>query len=507
MFTVSAGARGSEDGSYGWSRGPPAPALPQATSQLAALTKTSLSTAASIYIDGRDERKQQDPETQPNAAIDGRGLHQSSLLPPSDGGASAWKFLFGAFIVEAFQWGFTLSFGVFQDFYSSHAPFAESGSKYLPVVGTLETAGFYLGAPMMVPLIQRFPRSRRQMIWAGWAISIIALVAASFATTVNVLIVTQGLLYSLGILLVGYPIIGMLNEWFIEKRGLAFGIMIASTGLSGIAMPFVFATLLAKYGFATTLRAFSLALFLLTGATLPLLKERFPSDHRTNQCSTPLPPASRKCLVKALASHVSFVKRSRFWFFVASVLLQGLAYSFPILFLPSYASLLGFSPNVGALLLALCSLMQVPGQITVGYLSDRKVSVEILAFVTPMVSGLSIWTLWGLARTLTPLVVFSLLYGFFGGGYVVLWAKMGLELSDDPKVALTLFGCFNFLKGVGNMLTGPISGVLMTQEVSLIKYGLGRYENIVLYCGSCMSSCAFIMIVLCAAGRLRNQEA
>ena len=211
--------------------------------------------------------------------------------------------------------------------------------------------------------------------------------------------------------------------------------------------------------------------------------------------------------MKALASHVSFVKRSRFWFFVASVLLQGLAYSFPILFLPSYASLLGFSPNVGALLLALCSLMQVPGQITVGYLSDRKGSGEILAFVIPMVSGLSIWTLWGLARTLTPLVGFSLLYGFFGGGYVVLWAKMGLELSDDPKVALTLFGCFNFLKGVGNMLTGPISGVLMTQEVSLIKYGLGRYENIVLYCGSCMSSCAFIMIVLCAAGRLRNQEA
>ena len=137
--------------------------------------------------------------------------------------------------------------------------------------------------------------------------------------------------------------------------------------------------------------------------------------------------------------------------------------------------------------------MQVPGQIGIGYLSDKRVSVEMLAFLAPLVSAISILTLWGLARSLAPLTIFSLLYGFFGGGYVVLWAKMGLRVSEDPTVALVTFGVFCFLKGVGNVITGLISAGLILEKTA---FGLQRYEWIVWYSGACMLVCVSTVVVL-----------
>lgn len=306
---------------------------------------------------------------------------------------------------------------------------------------------------------------------------------ASFATTVPILIAMQGVLYSLGVTVMYFPIISMLNECFVAKRGLALGIVTASTGVSGIAMPFVLATLLDAYGYPTTLRAFAIALVVMTGPVLPMLKGRLP-----------VAQSSARPRMDTF-----FLRKPLFCFFTASVLLQGLGYFYATLYLPSYASSLGYSPNVGALLLALFSFSQVPGQIFVGYLSDNRASVEWLAFLAPLVSAIAILTLWGLAHSLPPLITFSLLYGFFGGGYVVLWAKMGMEVSDEPTGALVTFGIFAFLKGVGNVITGPISAALVGREVVVRGadgYGLGRYRWIVSYSGTCMAVCAGTMVLL-----------
>jgi hypothetical protein len=77
-------------------------------------------------------------------------------LPPVDTGAAAWLFLAACWGVEAltfgetlynhynsFSWligkkiGFGFSFGVFQDYYSNHAPFAGSGA--IAAIGTTTT--------------------------------------------------------------------------------------------------------------------------------------------------------------------------------------------------------------------------------------------------------------------------------------------------------------------------------------------------------------------------------
>jgi len=47
----------------------------------------------------------------------------------------------------------------------------------------------------MAPLVKRYPKYQMHMIWLGWPLCIIGLVAGSFATTLPALIVTQGMMY------------------------------------------------------------------------------------------------------------------------------------------------------------------------------------------------------------------------------------------------------------------------------------------------------------------------
>ena len=47
----------------------------------------------------------------------------------------------------------------------------------------------------MAPLVKRFPKYQRQMIWAGWTICILGILLGSFANSLPGLIMTQGVMY------------------------------------------------------------------------------------------------------------------------------------------------------------------------------------------------------------------------------------------------------------------------------------------------------------------------
>ncbi|KAI4275516.1 MAG: hypothetical protein LQ337_003159 [Flavoplaca oasis] len=383
-------------------------------------------------------------------------------LPPVDGGIAAWKFLFAAFMIEALLFGFPLNYDVFQNYYFHHPPF--EGNANLSTVGTLGTAFHYLGAPAATYLLRRYHRWQKEVIWTGCSVSII------------------------GILIMYYPVFNMLNEWFIDRRGLALGILCAATGVSGLFYPFLLEILLNKYGPATTLRVSAVALTVLGGPVLPLLKGRYPSSYHDT-----IPKID-----------YSIFKMPLFYIFSLATLLQGLGYYFPRIYLPSYTTLLGLSDRIGALLLVVVSVAQMLGRIAFGYssdlrikrlLMDKRVPVEALVFISSLMAGIAILGLWGMASSIAALIMFALIYGIFAGGFVVLWARMGTALSSSPSFALVAFSAFACVKGIGSVATGPVSSALLTTDVRVKEYGIRRFKNIILYSGLCMLASAAVMVV------------
>lgn len=83
----------------------------------------------------------------------------------------------------------------------------------------------YLGSPFTFAALHWWPRLRRTFAGLGLVIMTIALVSSSFSTTVGHLILTQGVLYAIGGGLLYSPTILYLDEWFVRRKGFAFGVM------------------------------------------------------------------------------------------------------------------------------------------------------------------------------------------------------------------------------------------------------------------------------------------
>lgn len=296
------------------------------------------------------------------------------------------------------------------------------------------------------------------------------IVGASFCSTVETLILTQGVAYGIGFVIFYYPILGMVNEFWIARRGMAYGLLCSSSGASGAVMPFLMQALLEQYGYRTTLRATAVALFVLTGPLIPLLNGRLPYSAQT---TTSRPDWT-------------FLRTPLFWIYSVSNVAQGLGYFFPSLYLPSYVASLGLDSKHGALLLALMSVSQVLGQFTFGALSDRHLPVGVLTSVSTVTAGVAALTLWGLATSFPLLVVFALIYGFFAAGYTAMWARMSTAVTSDAITMPIVFGLFNFGKGIGNVLAGPISSNLLFRGTSLGSYGADKYMPLIVFTGCSM---------------------
>ncbi|CEJ91946.1 hypothetical protein VHEMI07627 [[Torrubiella] hemipterigena] len=385
--------------------------------------------------------------------------------PPADTGAGAWKFLAGCFLVEALLWGFLLSYGVFQNYYTQMPEFAGQTSN-ISAVGTVGTSIYFIAAPFASPLMKRYQRWQRHMLATGWAVCAASLLVASFTSSVQGIIATQGVMYGIGFLLLYFPVIMMLNDWFVQRRGFAFSFLYAGGGVSGAGLPFLLEWLLSSAGYRTTLRIVAAVQFAALVPGMMLLKPR-------------LPPSRDAALRRV---DLKFFGKPLFWFFMLSNIFQGLGYYIPSLYLPTFATAIGLSRSIGALLLAVNNLATVVGQLGFGYLSDRYANIHVLVFVTTFVSAVAAFCLWGLATSLAPLLIFAFLYGSFAGAYVVFWSAFGSLLSEDPQPVYSLMA---FGKGIGNILTAPISAALLSRPMTS-GYGKGTFGPLIIFLGTCM---------------------
>ncbi|KAH8817240.1 major facilitator superfamily domain-containing protein [Xylogone sp. PMI_703] len=401
-------------------------------------------------------------------------------LKPADRGRDAWIVLIAGFIFEALFWGFPMCFGVFQNYYSNIPEF-RSDSDNIALIGTLAQGLYFLGAPFSAMLTKRFLKYQRQQIWLGWPMCILGLLTASFAKTVPGLIATQGVLYGLGFVILTYPIISMINEWWVIRKGMAFGLISAASGATGAVMPIIIESLLHRYGYSATLRATAVAMTLLTGPLIPLFRGRLPISNNTT-----LPSRTNR----------NFLQKPLFWIYSLSVLVQGLGFFIPPVFLSSYATSVGLSSVKGALLLAIMSISQVLGQFTLGYMSDKKLSVSFLAIFSSLIAAIASLIFWGFAKSIPLLMVFSIVYGFFAFGFGTLRTAMGQAVSDDPSTFFTTYSIFAFLQGLGNVLVSPISSALLSSRITMREhYAAGRYDRVVIFTGSSSGLAAFIIIL------------
>ncbi|KAK1773914.1 major facilitator superfamily domain-containing protein [Copromyces sp. CBS 386.78] len=415
--------------------------------------------------------------------------------------------------------GFPYSFGVFQDYYSTHPPF--SSSSNLAVIGTCSMGIMYLDIPLIMAFFRRFPRFARWSPILGLLVMCFALAISSFSKTVTHLIITQGIFYGVGGSIAYSPCIVYLDEWFVKKKGLAYGIMWSGTGLAGVVLPPLLEHFLSEYGYQTTLRIWAVAVFVLTAPLAWFLKPRIrvsvggtaaaasgreaTSNSTTSGTTTPNATSNIDILATPptptptpYTPSLSFVLTRPFLFYQLFNIIEALGFFLPGIYLPSYArSVLQAQGFLTSLTLLLLNVASVFGCVAMGWFIDR-LDVTTCIMLSTAGTVLGTFFLWGFGTNLAVLYVFCVVYGFFAGSFTSAWpgimrevAKLGggadsNEHGSKPVDPTMVFAFLALGRGVGNVVSGPLSEALIKglpwQGRALAGYGSG-YGGLIAFTG------------------------
>jgi len=125
---------------------------------------------------------------------------------------------------------------------------------------TIRQGILYLSSPITFAVLTRWPRLSRWFGPIGLMTIACGLLMSSFATTVKQLIATQGVICALGSGLLYAPTTLYLDDWFVRRKGLAYGIMSAGKSVAGIILPFAMSESLERFGSKITLRAWAMVI-------------------------------------------------------------------------------------------------------------------------------------------------------------------------------------------------------------------------------------------------------
>lgn len=338
----------------------------------------------------------------------------------------------------------------------------------------------YLSAPPVMALARLYPRQTRYAPPVGLLIMCISLAASSFSTTVIDLIVTQGILFAIGGSICYCPCILYMDEWFVRRKGLAFGVMWSGTGLGGCTIPLLLEFLLGKYGFRTTLRVWAVALFLLTIPLVFFIKPRLPPSATTH-----INPRN-----------LGFMRHRAFILYEIANIVEAVGFFLPGIYLPTYArSILGAGPYPAALTVLAVNVASVGGTVAMGALTDR-VDVTTCIMISTAGTVVGTFLLWGFATNLAVLYIFCIVYGLFAGAYTTTWSGIMKQMTTaqgggggggaafDPVM---VFGMLAAGRGVGNVVSGPLSEALIKglpwQGGAAGGYGSG-YGTLIAFTGT-----------------------
>lgn len=333
----------------------------------------------------------------------------------------------------------------------------------------------YLDLPLITGLLRLYPKQGRYAPAFGILLMCVSLALSSFSQNTVHLIVTQGIFYAIGGSISYGPTLLYLDEWFVKRKGLAYGIMWSGTGLGGVTLPLLLEFFLGKYGFRTTLRIWAGVLF---AATMPLvyfLKPRLPAG-----------AGAYKSL------NLGFVFSKTFMLYQITNIVEALGYFLPGIYLPSYArETLGAGPFPSALTLLVVNIGSVIGCVAMGWLTDRMHVTSCLA-LSAVGTAIGTFLLWGLGQNLVTLYFFCIIYGFFAGSYTSAWPGIMRQISMlpdrsggrsfDPTMVCSFLATG---RGVGNVVSGPLSEVLVQGSAwkgAMAGYGSG-YGTLIVFTG------------------------
>lgn len=294
----------------------------------------------------------------------------------------------------------------------------------------------------------------------------------------------------------------MLTNWFVSKRGKAFSLRFATTGILGVVMLPVIAWLIEVHGWRETSLIWAGLMFISVPVAWFFVKQRRPEYYGLlpDGAQWELSPGTDRdaMIAKGVEYANGFqeteftlkqaIKTSAFWMLTLAWVVFGvLSGGFRIHCIP-FLTDMDIDPIVAASMMAMMVFFTIPSQFLSGIIADRvsKERLKLLlaaVFILPAI-GLTVFLL---SPNLAGVYAFLILYGFGSGAFVPL----------DIVIRSRYFGrkAYGSIQGSSVIFSAPVS-FLAPVYTGWVYDATGSYTNAFILFAALAAFGALLMLLM-----------
>jgi len=260
-----------------------------------------------------------------------------------------------------------------------------------------------------------------------------------------------GLFVGIGFGGVAIPASVTTSRWFVKRRGLMTGIVIAGIGAGTIVMPIVAEKLITAFDWRNSFVIIGL-IALILGIPAALFLKRDPSDMGKSAYGEEETRPIDKINKESGLTFKEAISTRQFWMICAICVLFGFYVQAVLVHIVPHARSLEIDAGTAAFIISFLGLGSIGGRIVLGTLSDRigvkntliiALSLNLLAFLWLQIA-VNPWMLYS----------FAVVYGLGYGALITMMTLMPARIFGLRSLG-TMVGVITFVYTVGGA-TGPI---------------------------------------------------
>ncbi|KAJ4861331.1 major facilitator superfamily domain-containing protein [Trichoderma breve] len=378
-----------------------------------------------------------------------QGTPTEKSIPPSDIGVMPWIQIAGAFCLMFTSWGIVVSYGTFQQYYTSGGGIVdEASSSTIAWIVSLQAFLLMFGAALTGTLYDA--GYFRTMMYCGSFLMVFGLMMTSLANKYWQFILAQSLCTGSGMGLV------------------ALGAL-ATPGTWGIIFPIALRHLIPMIGFGWAVRVMGFIVLFMLMLPLSISKQRLPAN-------------KRRILIdfKSLG-------QIEFGLYCLSIFLAFLGFFTFYTFIESWAIATQLNTDGVApyYILTITNASSSFGRILPNYTADKIGPLNIQVPAT-LIAGVLVFT-WIPAQSMGSVMAIAILYGFFSGSLVSVPPTAIASMTANMNELGGRIGMCFLAMAFGSLIGSPVTGAIV-QSVG--------YDNARIYAGIMLLAGATTMAVL-----------
>eukprot|EP00127_Corallochytrium_limacisporum_P004840 Clim_evm1s185 gene=Clim_evmTU1s185 len=278
--------------------------------------------------------------------------------------------------------------------------------------------------------------SQRVILFGGLIIAVGCL-STSFTTDIFQMYVTFGVLVGIGMSFTLFPSIGIINQWFRERKAVMMGIGASGLGVAGLIFAPIQSHLIQTIGWRDTFRVDALIVLVFTAIAALLAEDRVPPKRQKKKTKIPW----------------HMFRDGRFTLTWIGNVLFGFGYGAPFFYLVTWAEHHGLSHSMAALGAGLLSGANAISKPMQGYAGDKAGREPVLS-ASLTLAGVMLF-LWPLSTTTWSIYLFAIVSGWATGGQFAMQACIISDWYSNRDNA-DIVGLGGSGRGIGELI-GPVA--------------------------------------------------